>query len=171
MNYTEVIDLFKKASLYDLYRIRVAIQNEIEDPARIEAVRQCFAVGDHVFYFSRRKNSLIKALVLEKNQKNTVVEDLEDHRIWNVPYYMLTVSENESGIKAKAHQKLTKNHLKVGEHVGFDYDGKSYNGTINKLNHKTVSLTTSEGNYRVSYGMLYKILDGEQAEEQLLIRN
>ena len=169
MDHTEVTALFKTASLYDLYRLRVAIQNEMEDPHRIEAVRRCFAVGDLIFYFSRRKNALVKALVREKNQKNVVVEGVEDHEVWNVPYYMLTLSENERTMQVKAHQKLTKNHLKVGERVGFDCDGRSYSGIINKLNHKTVSLTTMQGSYRVSYGMLYKILDAEHAEEQLLM--
>ncbi len=166
MDYTQVIELFKKANLYDLYRVRTAIQNEMEDPERIKLLRQCFAVGDQISYFDSQTNSLSNAIVLEKNQKNVLVQNLKDHRKWNIPYYMLNLSGKESDIKPQTHQKLTKNHLKVGEGVGFDHDGKSYHGIINRLNYKTVSLTTVEGRcYRVCYGMLYKIFDLSPEEQ------
>ena len=57
MDFTEVMQLLKNASPYDLYRIKVAIQNEIEKPEHIRAMRKCFAVGDKVSYFDSDKNT------------------------------------------------------------------------------------------------------------------
>lgn len=166
MDFTEMITMLKNATLYDLYRIRVAIQNEMENPERIRALRACFAVGDSVSYFNAKTNALSQAVVLQKKPKYILVKDLGDNKNWNVPYYMINLTGKASDIRSRKREKLTKNHLKVGDLVGFDYDGKQYIGVINKLNYKTVNLTTRENKlYRVSYGMLFKVLEGEQENE------
>ena len=83
VDFTEVMQLLKNASPYDLYRIKVAIQNEIEKPEHIRAMRKCFAIGDKVSYFDGDKNTLIDAIVLEKNPKNAVLKNLCDQHKWN----------------------------------------------------------------------------------------
>lgn len=92
-DYTEVMKLLKNASLFDLYRIRISIQNAMENPERINVIRQCFALGDLIYHFSDEKNALVHAIVLEKNIKNVVVKNLCDQKIWNIPYYMINLSE------------------------------------------------------------------------------
>lgn len=172
MNFTETINLLKKATLYDLYRLQVAIQNEMENPARINALRQCFAVGDHISYFNGKTNSLSQAIVQQKKLKYVVVRDLNDNKIWNIPYFMLNLDQKESDIQPRAREKLSKNHLKVGDFVGFDHDGKQYIGVIGKLNYKTATLTTQDRKqYRVSYGMLFKVIEGDisKSEENVFI--
>jgi len=166
MDFTEMMTMLKNATLYDLYRIRVAIQNEMENPDRIKVLRACFAVGEPISYFNGKTNALSQAIVLQKNPKYVVVKDLGDNKNWNVPYYMINLTGKTSDIRTRGREKLTKNHLKVGDLVGFDYDGKQYIGIINKLNYKTVTLTTRENKlYRVSYGMLFKVLEAEQENE------
>lgn len=160
MDYTQVLALLKDASPFDLFRIKTAIQNEIESPEKIKMIRRCFAVGDQVSYFDNNTNSLRPALVLEKNIKKVLVQDLVDNKKWNMPYYMLNLTGKESDIHAPAQAKLTKNHLKVGELVGFMNEGKQIIGHINKLNHKTVSLITLENkSWYVYYGSLFKVLE------------
>jgi len=162
MDFTEIITLLKKASLYDIYRITDALKNEMEDPEKITALRQCFAVGSTVSYFNGRRNSLSQGVVLQKNLKKIVIRDLQDNEEWNVPYFMINLTQKDSTIRAQPQEKLTKNHLKINDCVGFNYDGKQYIGNVDRLNHKTVTLTTRENKcYRISYGMLFKFIDGE----------
>lgn len=165
MDFTEVMQLLKNASPYDLHRIKVAIQNEIEKPEHIRAMRGCFAVGDKVSYFDSDKNALINAIVLEKNPKNAVLKNLCDQKVWNTPYYMINLTGKTSDIHPNHKERPTKNNFKVGECVGFNNDGQQSIGTIIKLNHKTASLITRDNKrWRVGYGLLYKILDGEKGE-------
>lgn len=165
MNFKEIITTLQSASAYELYRLRAAINNEIENPDRIKKMRQRFAVGDNVAYFDEESNRLIEALVLEKNPKKVRVKNHYDQGIWNIPYYMLNLEKQESDISANYREKLSKNHFKVGDLVGFNHDGKEYTGTITKLNHKTVSLMTIENKgWLVGYSFLFKIFEGDASE-------
>lgn len=165
MDFTEVMQLLKNASPYDLYRIKVAIQNEIEKPEYIRTMRECFAIGDKVSYFDSNKNALIHAIVLEKNSKNVVLKNLCDQQVWNMPYYMINLTGKTSDIHINHKEKPTKNNFKVGDCVGFNNDGQQRIGTIIKLNHKTASLIARDNKrWRVGYGLLYKILDGEKGD-------
>lgn len=67
-------ELLINASPYDLYRIKVAIENEMEKPAHIMAMRESFAIGDKVSYFDCDKNALINAIVLEKKPKKVLLQ-------------------------------------------------------------------------------------------------
>lgn len=168
MNFTEVIQLLKNASPYDLFRIKAAINNEIEKPEHIKLIRQCFAVGDQITYFDEQSNSLVSAIVLDKMVKNVRVRNLQDQKIWILPYYMLNIEKKESDIHINHKEKPTKNNFKIGDCVGFNNDGAQCIGIITKLNHKTASLVTNDHKrWRVGYGILFKVMDGESADQVL----
>lgn len=94
------------------------------------------------------------------------MKNLCDHKVWVLPYYMINVSGNESDIHVHHREKPTKNNFKIGDCVGFNHDGKHCIGTINRLNHKTASLITRDNkHWRVGYGLLFKVFDGEQATQ------
>ncbi|OGO91383.1 MAG: hypothetical protein A3F10_07550 [Coxiella sp. RIFCSPHIGHO2_12_FULL_42_15] len=172
MDFTEIMKLLKNASPYDLYRIKVAINNEIEKPENIKIMRTSFAVGDQISYFDEQSNSLISAIVLDKMVKNVRVRNLVDQKIWIFPYYMLNLEKKESNIHINHKEKPTKNHFRIGDCVGFDNDGKQCIGTITKLNHKTASLVTSDNKrWRVSYGLLFQVFDAESEKMRLLINH
>jgi hypothetical protein len=165
VDFTEVMQLLKNASPYDLFRIKAAINNEIEKPEHIRSIRQCFAVGDQITYFDEQSNSLVPAVVIDKMVKNVRVRNTHDQKLWVLPYYMLNIEKKESDIHINHKEKPTKNNFKIGDCVGFNNDGKQCIGTITKLNHKTASLITSDHKrWRVSYSVLFKVLDGESAD-------
>ena len=59
-------------------------------------------------------------------------------------------------------QGLTKNELRIGEHVGFvDNNGIEHTGEVIRLNQKTVTITNHQAqmSWRVSYALLHKIID------------
>ena len=166
MNYTEVMNALKTASLFDLYRIGVAIRHEMENPARINSVRQAFKVGDTVSYFDETGNTLRSAIVIEKNIKYVSVLDEQEQRVFKMPYSFLNLNNVSTDIHVATKERLSKNNLKVGDCVGFNKDGEQVTGIVTRLNHKTVSLVTANHRrWRAGYACLYKIIDAELAKQ------
>lgn len=166
MDFTTVMQLLKNASPYDLFRIKAAINNEIEKPEHIKTIRLCFAVGDQIAYFDEQSNSLVSAVVIDKMVKNVRVRNVHDQKFWILPYYMLNIEKKESDIHLNHKEKPTKNNFKIGDCVGFNNDGKQCIGTITKLNHKTASLIMRDNKrWRVGYSLLFKVLDGESVDQ------
>lgn len=166
MNFTEIMTMLENATPYELYRLRAALKIEMENLEKINVLRDYFVVKDQISYFNEKKNALCKAIVLEKNIKYVVIQDIDDKTIWNAPYYSINITNQDSKIYAKKSENLTCNHLSLGELVGFMHNGHQIVGKIKKLNSKTVNLLTSDGNrWNVGYEWLFKIFDGEHAEE------
>ena len=163
MNYTHLLNELNKASSFDLYRLHVAIGNEIENPKRILNIKQKLRIGMELSYFYHVENRLVKAKLLEMRQKNVVVLDHEKNKRFVIPYYMLNVGGINTEIyEYKNKESLTPNTLKVGDCVGFNKDGESIVGTIKRINHKTVSLKTNTAHqWRVAYTFLYRVYDVE----------
>lgn len=160
MNYTEVMSALKSASLFDLFRLGIAIQHEMESPERIHAARKAFKVGDTVSYFDQSSNSLRSAIVIEKNIKYVSILDEEEKRCWKVPYCFLNLGSVNTDIQVTRQEKLSRNNLKIGDCVGFNKDGEQVSGVVTRLNHKTISLVTADHRrWRVGYSCLHKIID------------
>ena len=167
MNYTDMMNNLKTASLFDLFRLRAAISLELENPDRIKSVRLSFKVGDSLSFFDERENRLRSGIVIEKNTKYVSLRENRQnaYHLWKVPYCFLNLSGVDTNIHHQHQDKLSKNNLKIGDQVGFNRDGESIYGIITRLNYKTVSLTTAKGDcWRVGYGHLHKIIDVDSIE-------
>ena len=57
IQYEHLVSFLKNASLFEVYRLTVAIKNELEDSTRIALVRKQFKEGDVVEYFNEDTNS------------------------------------------------------------------------------------------------------------------
>lgn len=165
MNYTHLLSELNKASAFDLYRLRKAISNELENPKRILDIKQKLKIGMELSYFEHVENRLIKVTVLELKQKKTIVLDHEKNSRLIIPYYMLNPDNMDIGIyECKSTDLLTANTVKVGDCVGFNKDGVSIIGIIKRINYKTVTLVTNVGHrWRVTYSYLYRVHDAEVA--------
>src|SRR5258708_6755388 len=131
MNYTDVINTLKTASLFDLFRLSIAISHELENPDRIKAVRLAFKVGDTVSFFDQAKNRLQSGIVVEKNVKYVTLRDEnEQHFLRKIPYCFLNLAHVNTDIHNQHREKLSKNNLKVGDCVGFNKDGEEIAGII-----------------------------------------
>lgn len=87
-----------------------------------------------------------------------------DREKWNIPYYFLNIDNADTDMHPGHREKLTRNHLKVGELVGFNHDGTYITGMVVRLNQKTAGVATLDrGQWRVGYGCLYKVIDAELA--------
>ena len=162
MNYSDLIKTFKSASLFDLYRLNVAMRNEMENPERIKAVYNLFKVGDRITYFDATQNTEIPVEVLEKKQKYVLVKDISTQHNWKIPYYMFNLQQVETDIANANKEKATRNHFRVGQCVGCQHEGREVTGVIIRLNQKTASiLTKNQQRWRVSYSLLFKVIDAE----------
>jgi len=163
MDYTHLLNALNKATAFDLYRLHVAIGNELENPKRILNIKQKLRIGMELSYFDHVENRLVKAKLLEMRQKNAVVLDYEQNKRFVIPYYMLNIDGIDVDIyESKNSETLTANMLKVGDCVGFNKNGENIAGIIKRINHKTVTLETSSGHqWRVAYSFLYRVLDAE----------
>lgn len=168
MDYTHILNELNKANLFDLYRLHIAIGNELDNPSRLMTVKQKLRLGMDLTYFEPTENRLLKGKLLELRPKKAVILDCEQNRRFVVPYYMLNIDGVETAIHQHGDQ-LTANNLKVGECVGFNKDGKNIVGLIKSLNQNTVTLIVSTGErWRVAYAYLYRIHDAEAVRQQLL---
>ena len=169
MDYTHLLNELNKATSFDLYRLHVAIGNEIENPKRILSIKQKLRIGMELSYFYHIENRLVKAKLLEMRQKNVIVLDHEKNKRFSIPYYMLNVDGIDVDIyESKSTETLTANMLKVGDCVGFNKDGESIVGIIKRINHKTVTLETNSGHqWRVAYSFLYRVHDAKISMPEL----
>lgn len=159
MNYTEIMDAIKNASLFDLYRLKVAIGNELENSERLDKIKAAINIGDVLFYFGHKDNKLEQVKVIQKNIKYAIVEKIEDGKRWRIAYYLFNLGNVDTEIHTN-NVKLSKNTLKVGDFVGFNNNSTTIAGMIIKLNRTRVKLVTpSNQRWNVYYEHLFRIID------------
>jgi len=172
MDYSTVMSELDDASLFDLYRLNVAIRKELDDPRRIEEVKRMIKEGDIISYFEDSENRLIQAEVIELKRTRVLVKNKHDMRRWTIPFYMVNVEDVATDITHPTTTKgMNRNEIRIGDLVGFrSKSNKNVRGKVMRINPKTVTLFVEPNQkWRVSYSMLYPIIDGEKAHEQKFI--
>ena len=166
VEYDQLVAFLKQASVFEIYRLSAALKNELENPQRLAKVNHKIKEGDLVDYFDSKTNRFIKAIIVEKALKSVIVRHVDDGRRWQIPLYWLKVDSRDF-VFERPERGLSKNTVKVGDFVGFYHQnhGEDVAGRVERLNQKTVSILTQEKKrWRVSYQLLYPIIDGEQIE-------
>jgi hypothetical protein len=166
VEYDQLVAFLKQASVFEIYRLSAAIQNELEDPKRLAKVNHKIREGELVEYYDSKTNTFIKAIVTQKGLKNVIVQNVDDGNRWQIPLYWLKIDSREF-VFERASRGLNKNAVKVGDFVGFYHEKymEDITGSVERLNPKTVSLVTPAAKrWRVPYQLLYPVIDGEQIE-------
>ena len=162
MNYSEIVRAIDNATGFDLYRLYVAIGRMLDDPKRITEVKRRLHPGDEVEYFDQAENRIVRARLIKFQRTRVLVENLDDHAQWNIPYYALNIHQTDTTITEHVKEGLGRNEVSVGDHVGFfDRDGNERYGQVVRLNPKTVTLDCGESKWRVAYSFLFKVFDLE----------
>lgn len=162
MDYTQILHALQSATLFDLYRLRVAIEQQLDNPARIEQVRAQLRPGMTITYFDDAKNRPVKASVVELNRTRLVVENHEDGKQWSIRFCMVNLDDVSVELHpVSAQQPLDRSLLQVGDLVGFrDKQNREKYGRVHDLNQKTATIITNAGErWRVAYAFLFKVLD------------
>jgi hypothetical protein len=87
MDYSKIIENLKQASLFDLYRLSVAIDHQLENPQRIAEVKKHIKPGQTISYFDPTENRLIEAKVINLKRTQLLVENTHDQQRWTIPLY------------------------------------------------------------------------------------
>lgn len=163
MNYSELVELLDRANAFDLYRLRTAIDNMIDDPRRIIEVKTSLRLGQEVTYFEGSTNSVHEGVVENIKKTRAVVRDKLDGKRWSIPLCAINIRDVDVAIQSHR-QGLTKNELSIGDRVGFiDKSGIERTGEVVRLNQKTVTVESESGEWRVAYQLLHKVIDTEIA--------
>ena len=163
MDYSEIIAALQDATLFDLYRLNVAINHLLDDPQRIDKIRKQLKTGQTIYYFEPTENRLIEAKVIKLKRKRLLVENRHDQQRWTIPMYWVNLNEVNTDIMPSSRKGLDRSQLKVGDIVGFqDNQNNDVRGGVIRLNQKTATITTDTGaKWRVGYDWLYLVVDGE----------
>ena len=165
MDFTHILDELDNASLFELYRLKIAIQQKLDDPESIDKIKQKLKKGSQISWFDSAENREVQATLLEFKRTNVLVESHHDQKKWNIPCYCINLENVNTEIQQNtAKQGLSRNQLKVGDMVGFyDRDNQQRYAKVTKLNPKTVGLLVDDGHkWRVAYKWLFSVIDGEQ---------
>lgn len=167
MNYSEILQSLEKESLFDIYRLKVVINALLEQPEKLCVIKQHLSIGMRVSYFCSRSNQLIGAVIEEIRRNHVCVRNKNNGQQWVMPLYTINLQHTNTDIPISSnHRKLDRNQLQVGETISFIGRGnQEIYGKILQLNQKTVSVLAKDGSrWRVSYGLLSKILEADGYE-------
>ena len=170
MDYSKIIEELKQASLFDLYRLSVAINQLLEDPRRLSEIKRCLRSGQNISYFDDTENRLIKAKVIKLMRTRLLVENIDDQQRWEIPLYYVNLDEVNTDIIGSSKMGLDKSQLKVGNLVGFqDKQNNDVHGKIIRLNQKTATIKINTNTeWRVGYEWLYIVINVEQGIPHLI---
>ena len=172
MDYSRILEELAQASLFDLYRLQVAMGHQLDDPRRIQEIKRQLEPGQEITYFDDQANKLVKARVVRLKRTRLLVENKHDHQRWSVPFCSVNLAGVDTDIRSPANQKgLDKSQLKIGDQVGFrDRQNNELYGQVIRLNRKTATVLVGDASkWRVAYSLLFPILDGERAVDRNLI--
>ncbi|PLX77084.1 MAG: hypothetical protein C0607_02590 [Azoarcus sp.] len=162
MNYSEILAHLKAASAFDLYRLRAAIDRTLDETSWMFAVQAQLHVGQMIEYFDSQTNASHAGQVLELRRKQAVVLDKATNRRWLISYAAINLDGADVEIREKPRQGLGRNEVAIGDRVGFvGRDHKERSGRIIRLNDKTVTVECEHQQWRVSYGLLHRVVDSD----------
>jgi len=169
MNYSQILEALNQASLFELYRLQQAIRRSLEDPARIRQIKNLLRVGQDIEYFEAEENRLIEASIVELKRTKALVKNRHDGELWNIPFYFINLDRADIAISNPT-GKLDRNSLKIGDKVAFkDRKGNELFGEVIKLNPKTAGVLVGTTRWKVGYGLLSSIIEGELGRESNVI--
>jgi len=69
-DYSKILAELNNASLFDLYRLKVAINQQLENPQRLSEIKKCLNPGQNISYFDEEENRLIDARKWDLRKKD-----------------------------------------------------------------------------------------------------
>lgn len=167
MDYTALLATLNNASLFELYRLNAAIHQQLEDPKRNSEIKTRLKPGLLISYFDHDANRLKTATIIKLKRTRVLVKDEDDGGLWNIAYYHVNIDDLDVDMQSTSSQKVSRSTLKVGDNVGFkDKQGNELFGEVVKLNPKTAGVLVGKTQWRVAYGLLSTVMEGELWHQQ-----
>lgn len=171
MDFDHVMKQLATASPFELYRLKVAIQQSLESDEVLKYFKERLYPGQFITYLEPRENRLIRAEVLKLNRTRLLVRHVEDNEKWNVPYYFVNIDEIELPKRTSTGRGgLSRSQLSKGDRVGYiSRTNKEVYAEVIRLNQKTATVRVFEDGteWRVPYRFLFPVLDTDVAYSKL----
>ena len=136
----------------------------IHGPKRLMAVKMSLHVGQSIEYYDATANRVEPAIVEKIKQTQAIVKNLRDGKRWQIPLCAINVGGSDTAIGLKPAKGLSKNALSVRDVVGFNANqGVEQHGRVVRLNQKTATIEAGDQGWRVSYALLHKVIEHDQA--------
>jgi len=164
MEYSKLLELLQQSSAYDLYRLQNVLERILDDPNRIFGIKKALHPGAIIEYYDSDENQEIKARVVSFQRTRLVVENLHDHKKFNIPYLAvntatLTGIENDN--------VMPRSQLQLGQAVAFqDSEGQAQTGEVVELGPHSATLSSAQGVWRVNYSQISSIVEIPQPPQQ-----
>ncbi len=170
MDYSKIIQELQQATLFDLYRLNIAIGQQMDNPQRIDEVKNRLKPGQTIRYFNSTENRLVEATVLKLKRTQLSVRNTHDQVRWSIPFYAVNLDHVDTDLVVPAKMGLDKSQLKVGDIVVYpDRQNRDVHGQVIRLNPTTATIKTDSGaQWRVAYEWLSLVIDGERASPRLI---
>ncbi|HEX8955339.1 MAG TPA: hypothetical protein VF798_03640 [Burkholderiaceae bacterium] len=159
---SRLLDVLRNAPSLDLYELSLAINRMLTDPKRILDVRRHLHLGAQVMYFDHRHGTLVPGRVLQLQPAQVIVQDEATRTRWTLPYAAVVAEPGASTEQAPPvpSRRADVESFKLGDTVSFtDKHLRERFGTIIRMNAKTCSLLCDGEQWRVSPGLLRKVID------------
>lgn len=165
MNYDLVLSELQQASTFELFRLQAAISTLIDEPSRLDAIKQQLRPGMQITYFHEQENRLRPAKLLEVRKTRAVIQDGTTGKHWTIPLYMINLEQSDTDITPQR-QGVDRLSLHIDDRVGFrGKNSEEHFGTVIKLNPKRAKIKVGNTIWSVPYAMLFSIIDGEQGAD------
>ena len=158
---TRLIDALRIAPSIDLYQLSLAVSQMLSDPQRILEVRRHLHLGAQVMYFDHRRGTLAPGRVLQFHPTTATVQDDITRTRWKLPYAAIVADPAQRAEHAAQvpPRRADMAAFKLGDTVSFtDKHLRERIGTITRMNTKTYSLLCDGEQWRVSPGLLRKVV-------------
>jgi hypothetical protein len=158
-----ILEELSKAPLHVLYRIRILIDQFMDNPQKIHEVRRRLYTGKEIEYYHDVEDRMIPAKILRIKRTRVFVQDLEGGRKWDLPFYLIKMDETGKipNDYSNGKRNYNQDHFKVGSKVAFrDSQNTERYGEIIRLNQKTATITVDDNEkWRVAYSLLSPVIE------------
>lgn len=169
MDFSATVAALNRASAFELYRLRAAIDRVLDQPGWMDAVRARLRPGQRIDYFDPQTNRLHPGQIVDLRRKQAVIRDLSSQKDWLVSYAALNLDGADVDIREKPAQGLGRHEVAVGDVVGFvDRQQRQRSGRIVRLNDRTVTLLCDTQPWRVAYALLHRVVDASARDGEIL---
>lgn len=154
-----IMSALENASDLELLRLRTAIAHLLENPKRILAIRQRLHTGQPIEYWSLRDRRMHRGRIAQFKPDPVLIHQDDNRLVW-VEYAALVIEGLHAAPEPPARPMLTREDFGVGDSVGFE--GRNllqHTGRIVRLNQKTATVSCPEGEWRVSYALLHRVVE------------
>ena len=156
-DWLQVIEALHHASDSELVRLRAAIDEILLDPARIAEIRSRLAVGKFIQYMSERQGRMNTGCIVELMADRVLIQTADQKLRW---LHYASIHLDPPAARRMPPPVPGATAFALGEKVS--YEGRDlvhHFGVVKRINRVSVTITGENGDVRVPYAQLRRVVD------------